>query len=127
MAAAKALLEASTAVPAQRAEQQEAAVPAQQPAPQAAPQEAPLAVLTPVRGVPIANGATPTAVAALAAPAEAACPVDGGIGALLHAIRDEVDRSTLSAHTKELLMLHLLHSWSVLRMLSEASATQQLG
>jgi hypothetical protein len=121
MAAAKALLEASAAVPAQRAEQQEQPVPAQQ------AQEATLAVLTPVRGVPIANGATPTAVAALAAPAEAASPVDGGIGALLHAIRDEVDRSTLSAHTKELLMLHLLHSWSVLRMLSDAGATQQLG
>ena len=45
----------------------------------------------------------------------------------LHAIRDEVDRSTLSAHTKELLMLHVLHSWSVLRMLSDAGATQQLG
>jgi hypothetical protein len=126
MAAAKALLEASAAVPAQRAEAQEAAMPAQQAAPQDA-QPMPLAVLTPVRGVPIANGATPTAVAALAAPAEAACPVDGGIGALLHAIRDEVDRSTLSAHTKELLMLHVLHSWSVLRMLSDAGATQQLG
>ena len=95
MAAAKALLEASASAPTPRAEHQEA--PAQ------------LAALTPVRGVPIP---------ALAAPAEASCAGDGGIGALLLAIRDEVERSTLSAHTKELLLLHLLHSWSVLRTAS---------
>ena len=114
LAAAKALIEASAAVPAQQAEQQQAA-----PLPQT------------VLGVPIVNGAAassramPTIVAALAAPAEAACGSDGGIGALLHAIRDEVERSTLSAHTKELLLLHLLHSWSVLRMLSDTSVVTQ--
>ena len=82
-----------------------------------------LAELTPVRGVPIVNGAAsavaPTTLGTLAAPAEAPCGASGGIGALLYAIRDEVERSTLSAHTKELLMLHLLHSWSVLRVLSD--------
>jgi hypothetical protein len=117
IAAAKALLEASTAVPVQHAERQEASPPPPQ-------------VLTPVRGVPIVNsaavsGVVPTAMAALAAPAEAASAGDGGVDALLRAIRDEVERSTLSAHTKELLLLHLLHSWSVLRMLGGMSAEQQ--
>ena len=111
MAAATALLEASVAVPTPQADQH----PRQPPA------------LTPVRGVPLLPGCAaetglelaPTAASVLAAPAEVACAIDSGMGALLHAIRDEVARSTLSAHTKELLLLHLLHSWSVLRTVSE--------
>ena len=109
MAAATALLEASVAVPTPQAEEP----PRQPPA------------LTPVRGVPLlpgcaaGSGPAPTAASVLAAPAEVACAIDSGMGALLHAIRDEVACSTLSAHTKELLLLHLLHSWSVLRTVSE--------
>ena len=115
MVAATALLEASVAVPTLQAKEQP-----QQPT-----------VLAPVRGVPLLTGRaaesgmelSPAVASVLAAPAEVACAIDSGMGALLHAIRDEVARSTLSAHTKELLLLHLLHSWSVLRTVSEQDRT----
>ena len=115
MAAATALLEASVAVPTPQAEER--------------PRRP--SVLMPVRGVPLLAGRAaesglelaPAVPSVLAAPAEVACAaVDSGMGALLHAIRDEVARSTLSTHTKELLLLHLLHSWSVLRTVSEMDA-----
>ena len=112
MAAATALLEASVAVPTPQAKGHQ-----QQ--------------LTPVRGVPLLaccpaeSGAelTPIVASPLAAPAEAACSTDSGLSAVLNAVREEVARSTLSAHTKELVLLHLLHSWSVLRTVSEADTT----
>ena len=115
MVAATALLEASVAVPTLQAKEQQ-----RQPT-----------VLAPVRGVPLLTGRaaesgmelSPAVASVLAAPAEVACAIDSGMGALLHAIRDEVARSTLSAHTKELLLLHLLHSWSVLRTVSEQDRT----
>lgn len=65
--------------------------------------------LTPVRGVPLVNSAL--------------AHEGDGVSVLMHAIRDEVERSTLSAHTKELLMLHLLHSASVLRMMGAPAAS----